>query len=203
MSKVTTLFISPQVDYFNGGGAHLPTSEAALQGLEELKKWTNPERLVIAEELYAADHQRFAAMHLWRKPEQTITTDEGYQQKLVITQLVEGSFGALIHPSLELQEHPQKVVLGTERDGEAFSAFIDAPNGRNTGLEALLVQLDTETLVIGGMKTETLIWQTALAALEKNIKVIVYRPATAAEGEVDWQAWQALGISIVDELELL
>ena len=94
-----------QNDFLPTGAVPLEDTEALI--LEANKEMKNYEIVIAIQKWYPANHKSFAANHLWRKPGQTITVEDGEEKEEVLLQIIHcvaDSFGAAFAKDLNLEK---------------------------------------------------------------------------------------------------
>jgi nicotinamidase/pyrazinamidase len=96
---------------------------------------------------------------------------------------VVGSWGAQLHPDLEVAEPHETVKVGTAGE-DGYSGFsmrsLETGETHPTGLEALLREADVERVVVLGLATDYCVKETALDAVRRGFATTVVSDAVAA-----------------------
>jgi nicotinamidase/pyrazinamidase len=135
---------------------------------------------------HPADHQHFAANHLWRRPWQTMTV-EGRERLLWPMHGVAGSFGAEWAPGLNTSALHRTFFKGTQPDATGYSAF------EGEGFSDWLEECSVRRLFLMGPLLEYSVLHTALDARARGFEVAVIRDGCghlelrSGDVEVTWQ----------------
>lgn len=197
------LIMGLQLDYCQGGAVEVTDAEQLVSVANE---WIERVPLaVFIQDWYPPDHCVFAANHMWRKPGQQLSlTVAGSTQPLTYELMhmhcVRESFGA--EPAMGLaMNRIQKVIrrcLRPEMPG--LSAFADLDQ-RSTGLEEWLRQTGVTRIILMGTPLETLVYQTALAAVQLGLHTSLLRDGCRALSPEQQQQWfdrlQTMGVQIL------
>lgn len=166
-----------QIDFLPGGSISVPKGDKAIPLINEcMDKF---DKVVFCADQHPANHNSFAANHLWRRPGQSMTID-GESRLLWDMHCVKGSFGAEIHPKLEEDKIDKFFNKGTDPQKDSYSCFWNAADKEKTGLEAWLSSQSIDSIFLAGMPLEFEIRYTALDAIRLKIKTHILEDACFA-----------------------
>ncbi len=164
------LLIGLQIDLLPGGPAEVADSQMLVPILNQIIPTYG--LVVVANFALPADHEMFAANHLWRRPGQTIKIN-GHPTLLHPIFCVPGSFGAEMIPGLNAEKIGFKALMGTDKQVPPHSAFFDVGKKRDTGLAAFLASQNLTDLHIAGMPLEDEVVNTALDSIALGLKTML------------------------------
>ena len=163
------LLIDFQNDFFPFGTIEAKNADAALvQSANELMPRYH-HVLALSDE-HPADHNSFAANHLWRRPWQTMNTDAG-EILLWPMHSVAGSFGADWAAGLQHQNIERNFAKGLHPDAPGYSGF------ENPALELWLHNAGIHQLHIIGTLLEYSVRHTALDAVHLGFETAIITQA--------------------------
>ena len=108
----------------------MPWGTVPVEGSDQLAEKVNQimdqyDEVIAIQSWYPADHIRFAANHIWRKPGQTIDVD-GSPVLLWNMHCVQDSFGAELVSDLDFEKINKVIKKGTNKRNANYSAFENA-----------------------------------------------------------------------------
>lgn len=161
------LLVDLQNDFVEGGAL------AVVGGLEviEIANRLMPEfELVVAtQDWHPPDHQSFASQH----PELTVGDSfqlGGLSQTAWPDHCVQGSHGAELVKTLNLQRIQRVVRKGTDRGIDSYSGFFDNGHQRSTGLADYLREQNVSQVFVMGLATDYCVRATVLDALQAGVQ---------------------------------
>lgn len=163
------LLIDFQNDFFPFGTVEAKNADAALVQLANELMPRYDHVLALSDE-HPADHNSFAANHLWRRPWQTMNTDAG-EILLWPMHSVAGSFGADWAAGLQHQKIKRNFAKGLHPDAPGYSGF------ENPGLEHWLHAAGIRQLHIIGTLLEYSVRHTALDAVQRGFETTIITQA--------------------------
>jgi nicotinamidase/pyrazinamidase len=161
------ILVDIQVDFCKGGALEVKEGDAVIPIANKLMPLF--ETVVATQDWHPANHESFAANHLWRKPGQVIQL-HGLEQVLWVIHCVQGSFGAEFAPGLELSGVHKIVQKGMNPQVDSYSGFYD--NGRRfqTEMAEYLRSKNIKKVYVMGLATDYCVKFTALDALSEGFE---------------------------------
>ncbi|MEO1514239.1 MAG: bifunctional nicotinamidase/pyrazinamidase [Bacteroidota bacterium] len=156
------LLIDLQIDFCPGGALEVPQGDQVIDLANQLMDQF--ELVVATKDWHPADHESFAANHLWRRPGDVIEL-HGLEQILWVMHCVQDSFGSQFHPQLQTDKINHIVYKGTDKEIDSYSGFFDNGHRQATGLEAYLRDKGVTELYIMGLATDYCVKFSVLDAL--------------------------------------
>lgn len=172
MATEALLIMGLQLDYCRGGAVEVSEAD---QLVPIVNAWAERIPLtVFVQDWYPPDHCVFAANHLWRKPGQQLSlTVAGMTQplpyELMHMHCVQESFGAEPASGLAMDRIRKVIRRCLRPDVPGLSAFADLDQ-QSTGLEEWLQQAGVTSVILMGTPLETLLYETALAAVQRGFR---------------------------------
>lgn len=192
--KKALILLDLQYDFFPGGMNVIDGSGDILPKIQQLISEFD---LVFATQLwFPPTHISFAANHLWRKPNQEIDIDD----TTVLLQnmhCVANSFGAELRDELDKSKIKKTIQRGTFEKIMPHSAFFENDKNHSTGLLEILKNLKIEKVFIGGVNSNDSISNTTKESIESGFKTLVYKDLCAGMNEIDFEALNESGATIL------
>ena len=143
------------------GMLEVKDTDTLIEGITDILK--DYQDIVLFSANYPADHIRFAANHLWRKPGQKMDY-EGEELSLYPIHSIEGSFGAEIHPSfLKTNKDFKEIRRGTNSKTNPSQLW----EQEEELTKALGLPQQTE-LHLCGIETDPKVWEKSITFLEQK-----------------------------------
>lgn len=203
MATEALLIMGLQLDYCRGGAVEV---DGADQLVPLVNEWTARIPLsVFIQDWYPPNHCLFAANHLWRKPGQQLTLSTTAQAPPLAYELthmhcVQESFGAEPATGLVMNRIRKVIRRGLRPDVPGLSAFADLDQ-HPTGLHTWLQQASVTNVILMGTPLETLVYQTALAAVQLGYQTSLVsdgcRALSADQQQQSYEQLRAIGVSII------
>lgn len=171
-----TLIINDlQNDFHPAGMAPLASSDELIPIInEQIEKFD----LVIASKFwYPADHDAFAANHLWRKPGQVLSKNK-YSIILKEMHCIAESFGAELMMGLNTSKIQKIILKGCKKEVPPSTAFFDA-DGVSIGLLEFLNSNKVKEIHLLGLNFENALYETALEAIRLGFGTKIIQNGTA------------------------
>jgi nicotinamidase/pyrazinamidase len=156
------ILVDLQRDFFQNGALQIADAEAIIPVANRLMPLFDV--VVATQDWHPANHQSFAANHLWRKPGQVMQIN-GQPQQLWVIHCVQNSYGAELVAELDRQNIDNFIQKGMSVDIDSYSAFFDNSGQQDTGLHDYLQQKGIERVYIMGVATDYCVKYTTLDAL--------------------------------------
>jgi len=174
---VALILVDIQNDFVRGGALPVPRGDEIIPLVNELQ---NSFDLVVAsQDWHPRMHKSFASSHPGKNPFEKITL-HGLEQVLWPDHCVQGSDGAQIHPSLNVNKVEGIFRKGMDTDIDSYSAFYDNGYKKSTGLAGYLRERKIQKVFVCGLAADFCVFYTAKDALKENFKTYIVEDATRA-----------------------
>lgn len=161
------ILVDLQNDFCAGGALEVPDGNAVVPIANRLMPLFD---LVVAtQDWHPANHESFAANHLWRKPGQVIDL-HGLPQVLWPIHCVQNSFGAEFVSDLHTHLIDKVFQKGTRHDIDSYSGFFDNGHRFSTGLGDYLKDQNVQEVFVLGLATDYCVKFTTLDAIQLGFK---------------------------------
>lgn len=174
-SKQALILVDLQNDFCKDGTLEVQDGNAVVPIANELMEYF--ELVIATQDWHPANHESFAAMHLWRKPGQVIDL-HGLSQVLWPMHCVQDSFGAEFVKELNTEGITAIFQKGTDPKVDSYSGFFDNGKRQDTGLGDYLKEKGVEEVFVLGLATDYCVKFTALDALDLGFKTYLIEDAT-------------------------
>jgi nicotinamidase/pyrazinamidase len=169
------LLIDLQFDFLPGGSLAVPDGDAILPLLNKLQP--HFDLVVATQDWHPAGHRSFASAHPGQEVFSEITW-QGLPQRLWPDHCVQGSLGAVLHTTLNLNQVEAIFRKGTDPDLDSYSAFFDNGHRRATGLSAYLRARGVTEVFVAGLAADYCVYFSAKDARSEGFAVTVIEDAT-------------------------
>jgi nicotinamidase/pyrazinamidase len=169
------LLIDLQFDFLPGGSLAVPDGDAILPLLNKLQP--HFDLVVATQDWHPAGHRSFASAHPGQEVFSEITW-QGLPQRLWPDHCVQGSLGAVLHTTLDLNQVEAIFRKGTDPDLDSYSAFFDNGHRRATGLSAYLRARGVTEVFVAGLAADYCVYFSAKDARSEGFAVTVIEDAT-------------------------
>jgi nicotinamidase/pyrazinamidase len=156
------ILVDLQRDFFRNGALEIADAEAIIPVANRLMPLFDI--VVVTQDWHPANHQSFAANHLWRKPGQTMQIN-AQPQLLWVIHCVQNSYGAELVAELDRENIDKIIQKGAKADIDSYSAFFDNSGQQSTGLHDYLQAQGIKKVYIMGVATDYCVKYTTLDAL--------------------------------------
>jgi nicotinamidase/pyrazinamidase len=156
------------------------------------------DNVVLTQDWHPADHVSFAEQHSGKKAFESVQLAYG-QQTLWPSHCVQGSEDASIANGLKIP-HAQLILRkGFNRHIDSYSAFLEANQQTNTGLDGYLKSRGIKNLYLCGLATDFCVAWSAMDAIKLGFNTAVIEDASRAidlNGSLvaAWRSMQAAGV---------
>jgi nicotinamidase/pyrazinamidase len=178
------LVVDVQNDFCPGGALAVTDGDAVVPIINAIAPRFGS--IAVTQDWHPAGHVSFASTH-GREPFETIDLAYG-TQVLWPDHCVQGSFGAELHPGLELLGAQVTVRKGCQLEVDSYSGLMEADRISRTGLGAYLRERGVTRIFLAGLATDFCVAWTALDARAAGFEVVVIADACAAidlDGSLD------------------
>jgi len=199
------IVVDVQYDFLPQGALAVPGGEEILPLVNRLAEAFT--QVVFTQDWHPAGHASFASSHPGRQPFETIELEYG-AQRLWPDHCVQGTHGADLHASLDLNRANLILRKGANPQVDSYSAFVEADGRTSTGLAALLYARNVTRLFLCGLATDFCVAFTALDARSAGFDTFVVEDSCRgidAEGSlaVAWARMSAAGVEKLNSDALL
>ena len=168
------IVIDVQNDFCPGGALAVAGGDLVIPVIHEIAE--NFEHIVLTQDWHPAKHQSFASVHAGRRPMDTVETAHGLQT-LWPDHCVQGTYGAQLHPALELTRAELIVRKGFHVEIDSYSAFFENDHVTPTGLGGYLQERGLRRAFFAGLAFDFCVGYSALDARRCGLDAVVYRRA--------------------------
>jgi len=211
LSKTLLLIIDVQNDFCPGGALAVNDGDIVVAPLNALSAAFAEKggRVAATQDWHTEDHISFASSHSGKNPGDVIDTPLVKGQALWPCHCVQGTDGALFHPSLDLKPVSAIFRKGYNRDIDSYSAFFENDKKTKTGLDGYLRSLGIETVIMGGLATDYCVFYSAMDCRKLGINTIIIGDAVRGVGIPEGSVKKAIsdmksqGISFCTSKELI
>lgn len=213
------IIVDMQNDFCLGGPLAVDGAHEIISTINDLRSRGQFDLVVYTQDWHPPDHISFARSHPGKEPFEEIKVPsmsadpKGNSSGAAISQMlwpvhcVQGTFGAALHPLLQVD--PQRDVIvqkGMVRDVDSYSGFFDNEGGRSTGLAKLLWKESIERVAIVGLALDYCVLATTMDAHALGFKTALVRDATRAVtvegGRRALECLQKYDIPVLDAADL-
>jgi nicotinamidase/pyrazinamidase len=176
-SRAALLVIDVQNDFIPGGQLPVPEGDHIVPLINRLARQFK--QVVIAQDWHPAGHASFASSHPGHQPYDVIQLPYG-EQTLWPEHCVQATYGAELHPELDLP-HAQLIIRkGCNPDIDSYSAFLEADRRTTTGLSGYLKERGIDTVYMVGLALDFCVMYSALDARAAGFNAFVVLDACRA-----------------------
>jgi nicotinamidase/pyrazinamidase len=171
------ILVDIQNDFMPGGPLAVPFGDEIIPLVNELQ---NSFSLVVAtQDWHPQSHKSFASNHPGKKAFETITL-HGLEQVLWPNHCIQGSVGAQIHPSININKVEGIFRKGMDVEIDSYSAFYDNGYKKSTGLAGYLRERKIKKVYVCGLAADYCVYYTAKDSLKENFETYIIEDATRA-----------------------
>ncbi|WP_047301385.1 bifunctional nicotinamidase/pyrazinamidase [Pseudomonas fluorescens] len=203
-SRAALLVIDVQNDFIPGGKLPVPEGDHIVPLINRLARQFK--QVVIAQDWHPAGHASFASSHPGHQPYDVIELPYG-EQTLWPEHCVQATYGAELHPELDLP-HAQLIIRkGCNPDIDSYSAFLEADRRTTTGLSGYLKERGIDTVYMVGLALDFCVMYSALDARAAGFNAFVVLDACRAidmNGSLAaaMDRMQGAGVGLIQSTEL-
>ncbi|MCT8946965.1 bifunctional nicotinamidase/pyrazinamidase [Pseudomonas iridis] len=203
-SRAALLVIDVQNDFIPGGQLPVPEGDHIVPLINRLARQFK--QVVIAQDWHPAGHASFASSHPGHQPYDVIELPYG-EQTLWPEHCVQATYGAELHPELDLP-HAQLIIRkGCNPDIDSYSAFLEADRRTTTGLSGYLKERGIDTVYMVDLALDFCVMYSALDARAAGFNAFVVLDACRAidmNGSLAaaMDRMQGAGVGLIQSTEL-
>jgi len=173
VNAVTLVVVDVQNDFCAGGSLAVPDADAVVPVVNGLLRGF--QRVVFTQDWHPPDHVSFASSHPGQRALSRIVLPSG-EQMLWPDHCVAETWGAALHPGLEVPGDATVVRKGVRRELDSYSAFFENDGQTPVGLDAVLRAGGNAAIAVVGLATDYCVLHTALDARRLGYEVTVIEP---------------------------
>ena len=171
------ILVDIQNDFLPGGPLAVPFGDEIIPLVNELQ---NSFSLVVAtQDWHPQSHKSFASNHPGKKAFETIIL-HGLEQVLWPNHCIQGSRGAQIHASINVNKVEGIFRKGMDVEIDSYSAFYDNGYKKSTGLAGYLRERKIKKVYVCGLAADYCVYYTAKDSLKENFETYIIEDATRA-----------------------
>jgi len=171
------ILVDIQNDFLPGGPLAVPLGDEIIPLVNELQ---NSFSLVVAtQDWHPQSHKSFASNHPGKKAFETIIL-HGLEQVLWPNHCIQGSPGAQIHSSINVNKVEGIFRKGMDVEIDSYSAFYDNGYKKSTGLAGYLRERKIKKVYVCGLAADYCVYYTAKDSLKENFETYIIEDATRA-----------------------
>ena len=171
------ILVDIQNDFLPGGPLAVPFGDEIIPLVNELQ---NSFSLVVAtQDWHPQSHKSFASNHPGKKAFETIIL-HGLEQVLWPNHCIQGSLGAQIHSSININKVEGIFRKGMDVEIDSYSAFYDNGYKKSTGLAGYLRERKIKKVYVCGLAADYCVYYTAKDSLKENFETYIIEDATRA-----------------------
>jgi len=171
------ILVDIQNDFLPGGPLAVPFGDEIIPLVNELQNSFN---LVVAtQDWHPQSHKSFASNHPGKKAFETIML-HGLEQVLWPNHCIQGSLGAQIHSSININKVEGIFRKGMDVEIDSYSAFYDNGYKKSTGLAGYLRERKIKKVYVCGLAADYCVYYTAKDSLKENFETYIIEDATRA-----------------------
>lgn len=200
------IIIDPQVDFCPGGALAVEGGNEIMPLINLLNKQFKAAGAirVLSKDWHTSDQISFASFH-GVAPFSEIDVSYG-KQTMWPDHCVQGTPGAEVHPSLNLDDDVHVILKGTNPRVDSYSAFFENDHETSTGLGEWLKEKGVKRIFLVGLAYDFCVAYSAIDAVEKfKLKATIIKDATRGIGlngsiEAAEAKFEEVGVQVIDNL---
>lgn len=168
MEQEALIVINVQNDFCAGGALSVTDDEEFVDTINDLV--ARFDHVILTQDWHPADHKSFASNHRNKNPFETIIMRYG-EQVLWPDHCVQGTWGAELHPDLQVSKAELILRKGFNPLIDGYSAFFENDKKTPTGLAGYLKERGIMHLTLCGLATDFCVAHSALDARNLGFEV--------------------------------
>jgi len=169
--------VDVQNDFCPGGALAVPEGDAVIAPI--LQAAPRFGHVVLTQDWHPEGHGSFATAHAGRQPLETVEMPYG-EQTLWPEHCVQGTWGAELHPELNLPQAELILRKGFRREVDSYSAFFENDQRTETGLAGYLRERGLKRAFFAGLAYDFCVGFSALDARRLGLEAVVLPEACRA-----------------------
>ena len=189
------IVVDMQNDFMEKGALAVPGgNDTLVWKINELME--DFDHIILTQDWHPAKHISFASQHPEKEPFDTIELPYG-AQTLWPDHCILGSWGAELHPGLNIEKANAIIRKGSTWNVDSYSGFQENDHRTFTGLGGILRERLIKKVYVCGLALDYCVWWTALDALRLGFSCTVMTNHSAAIEEIkDWEPLLDAGAEI-------
>ena len=171
------IVVDVQNDFCPGGALAVPKGDEVIAPI--LRAAPRFAHIVLTQDWHPAGHWSFATAHPGREPLETVEVAYG-EQTLWPEHCVQGTWGAELHPELDLPQAELILRKGFRAEVDSYSAFYENDRQTETGLAGYLRERGLKRAFFAGLAYDFCVGFSALDARELGLETVVLPEACRA-----------------------
>ena len=171
------IVVDVQNDFCPGGALAVPKGDEVIAPI--LRAAPRFAHIVLTQDWHPAGHWSFATAHPGREPLETVEMAYG-EQTLWPEHCVQGTWGAELHPELDLPQAELILRKGFRAEVDSYSAFYENDRQTETGLAGYLRERGLKRAFFAGLAYDFCVGFSALDARELGVETVVLPEACRA-----------------------
>jgi nicotinamidase/pyrazinamidase len=171
------IVVDVQNDFCPGGALAVPKGDEVIAPI--LRAAPRFAHIVLTQDWHPAGHWSFATAHPGREPLETVEMAYG-EQTLWPEHCVQGTWGAELHPELDLPQAELILRKGFRAEVDSYSAFYENDRQTETGLAGYLRERGLKRAFFAGLAYDFCVGFSALDARELGLETVVLPEACRA-----------------------
>lgn len=171
------IVVDVQNDFCPGGALAVPKGDEVIAPI--LRAAPRFAHIVLTQDWHPAGHWSFATAHPGREPLETVEMAYG-EQTLWPEHCVQGTWGAELHPELDLPQAELILRKGFRAEVDSYSAFYENDRQTETGLARYLRERGLKRAFFAGLAYDFCVGFSALDARELGLETVVLPEACRA-----------------------
>lgn len=171
------IVVDVQNDFCPGGALAVPKGDEVIAPI--LRAAPRFAHIVLTQDWHPAGHWSFATAHPGREPLETVEMAYG-EQTLWPEHCVQGTWGAELHPKLDLPQAELILRKGFRAEVDSYSAFYENDRQTETGLAGYLRERGLKRAFFAGLAYDFCVGFSALDARELGLETVVLPEACRA-----------------------
>ena len=171
------LVIDMQIDFLPGGALAVADGDAIIPGINALA--ARFDHVILTQDWHPLGHISFASTHHKQPFVDTIEASYG-TQRLWPDHCTQSTFGAELHPDLDIPHTELILRKGFRRDIDSYSAFTENDGTTPTGLASYLRERGLTRLFFAGVAYDFCVGFSALAAARLGFQSVVLEDLSRA-----------------------
>ena len=199
------LVIDVQNDFCPGGALAVAGGSEVVPVINALAR--HFQHVLVTQDWHPADHHSFASQHRGAKPYDLAGLPYG-PQVLWPDHCVQGSWGAELHPDLNLPGAQLILRKGFRSGVDSYSAFQEADRRTHTGLAGYLRERGLTRMVLVGLALDFCVAWSAQDAVDQGFGAVILEDTCRAidlNGSLAaaWEALTAAGVERASSADVL
>jgi nicotinamidase/pyrazinamidase len=171
------ILVDIQNDFMPGGPLAVPLGDEIIPLVNELQ---NSFSLIVAtQDWHPRNHKSFASNHQGKSTFERIML-HGLEQVLWPDHCIQGTVGAQIHASLNVNRVEGIFRKGMDPEIDSYSAFYDNGYKKSTGLAGYLRERKVKKVYVCGLAADYCVYYTAKDSLKVNFETYIIEDAARA-----------------------